>query len=579
MALGLGKPLSNPFAGRAAPVEESHVPLPSDAGMVLDLLPIPAAILTFDGEAFHFASVNKPFRMAGLGAVAAESPVIRLLGTRIQAFLQSEETHQSITWQFGSEVDSRHFRVMLARRTISRNTPRCMLTLVDQTSELRTEQSLRREMATDSLTGLPNRTGFSDELEATIHEHNRDDHAVMVIDLARFGRVNACMGGLAGDELLISVARRIKGALRGRDVLARLGGDEFGVLLTLDDGPSDALHVAKRVEASLTNPFRLSDFEIRVECSIGIGMGSDNDGDPEDLIRNAQFAVKRSKKTGRAEVYQTHAFDIAREQFSIETELRRAIENGQMSLYYQPICDLNSGRITSFEALARWTNEDGIALSPNDFIPVAEESGLIVPLGRWAMDEAAKTIASWDRGADGDCGCKVAVNLSAIQLHRDNIPEMVKRSLDTHKVSGNRLTLELTESAIVTDPDRVARVMNALKDLGATLAMDDFGTGYSNLAFLQKLPIDLLKIDRSFVSGMLADRDKIAIVRAILSLAQALGMHTTAEGIETNELAQTLAALGCTYGQGFLYSRALARDDAYSLLVERNALATSSSAI
>ncbi|MBX3564299.1 MAG: EAL domain-containing protein [Sphingomonas sp.] len=544
--------------------------------MVLDLLPIPAAIVALSGDAFHFEAVNKPFRMAGLGHVAAESPVIRLLGERIRRFVESPDTHQEFAWQFGSEVDSRHFRVMLARRTFNRDTGKCMLTLVDQTSELRTEQSLRREMATDSLTGLPNRTGFSDELEDTINHDNRSAHAVMVIDLARFGRVNACMGGLAGDELLISVARRIKGALRGRDILARLGGDEFGVLLTLDDGPDDALHVAKRIEAALTNPFRLSDFEIRVECSVGIAMGSDNDGDPEDLIRNAQFAVKRSKKTGRPEVYQTHAFDIAREQFSIETELRRAIENGQMSLYYQPICDLNSGKVSSFEALARWTNEDGVCLSPNDFIPVAEESGLIVPLGRWAMDEAARTIAAWDRGAGGDCGVKVAVNLSAIQLHRDNIPDMVRSALDAHRVNGNRLTLELTESAIVTDPDRVARVMNALKDLGATLAMDDFGTGYSNLAFLQRLPIDILKIDRSFVSGMLADRDKIAIVRAILSLAQALGMRTTAEGIETNELAQTLAALGCTYGQGFLYSRALARDDAYELLIERN---TSSSAI
>jgi EAL domain-containing protein (putative c-di-GMP-specific phosphodiesterase class I) len=350
-----------------------------------------------------------------------------------------------------------------------------------------------------------------------------------------------------------------------------MGGDEFGVLLTLDEGPSDALHVAKRIQAALANPFRLSDFEIRVDCSIGIALGSDNEGDPEDLVRSAQFAVKRAKKSGRTEIYQAHTFDIAREQFGIETELRRAIENGQMTLCYQPICDLATGRITSFEALARWTTEDGVRLSPNDFIPVAEESGLIIPLGRWAMEEAAQTIAAWDRAAGGDAGVKVAVNLSAIQLQRDHIPAMVKSALDRHGVEGRKLTLELTESAIVTDPDRIAQTMNALKDLGATLAMDDFGTGYSNLAYLQKLPIDLLKIDRSFVSGMLADRDKVAIVRAILSLAQALGMQTTAEGIETNELAQTLAALGCTYGQGFLYSRALERDDAYALLAERKA--------
>jgi len=538
--------------------------------MVLDLLPVPAVIVEIRGNKFHFEALNRPFRVAGLGTVATESPVIRLLGTRIRSFLESDETHCEIAWQFGDEVDSRYFRVMFARRAANRNQLRCLVTLVDQTSELRTEYSLRREMATDSLTGLPNRAGFSDELEDAIGPDDRAKYAVLVINLDRFSRVNACMGGLAGDELLISVARRLKGALRGRDILARMGGDEFGVLLVLDDGPNDALHVSKRIHAALTNPFRLSDFEIRVECAIGIAMGADNDGDPEDLIRNAQFAVKRAKKSGRTEVYHTRAFDIAREQFGIETELRRAIENGQMTLSFQPICDLATGRIVSFEALSRWTTEDGVKLSPDAFIPVAEESGLIVPLGRWAMEEAARTLALWD-AAGGVGDIRVAVNLSAIQLQRDQIPAMVKDALDRHGICGSRLTLELTESAIVTDPDRIAQTMRALKEMGATLAMDDFGTGYSNLAYLQKLPIDQLKIDRSFVTGMLADRDKVAIVRAILSLAQALGMQTTAEGIETNELAQTLAALGCTYGQGYLYARPLEAEQAYQLLTERNA--------
>jgi diguanylate cyclase (GGDEF)-like protein len=547
---------------------ESLIHGPGAAAIFLDLLPVPAAIAELHGHDFVFESVNRPFRLAGLGTTAADSPVIRLLGPEMRRFLASNELQSEIAWQFGDEVDCRYFRVMFARRADRRSGMRCMITLVDQTAELRTEHSLRREMATDSLSGLPNRAGFSDEVENAVTPENRANHAVMVINLDRFSRVNACMGGLAGDELLISVARRLKGALRGRDILARMNGDEFGVLLHLDDGPNDALHVAKRIHAALANPFRLSDFEIRVDCSIGIAMGSDNDGDPEDLVRNAQFAVKRAKKSGRTEVYHTRAFDIAREQFGMETELRRAIDSGAMTLSYQPICDLSTGRIVSFEALARWTNEEGVKLSPDEFIPVAEESGLIVPLGRWAMDEAAKTLAAWDAAWGGNCGVKVAVNLSAIQLQRDQIPPMVKSALDRHGVDGSRLTLELTESAIVTDPDRIAQTMKALKDLGTTLAMDDFGTGYSNLAYLQKLPIDQLKIDRSFVSGMLADRDKIAIVRAVLSLAQALGMQTTAEGIETNELAQTLAALGCTYGQGFLYSPALAADDAFRLLSE-----------
>ncbi|MHA6720446.1 putative bifunctional diguanylate cyclase/phosphodiesterase [Sphingomonas sp. RS6] len=537
---------------------------------MLDLLPVPAVLIEVNGDRFVFLATNGPFRLAGLGANADESPLVRLLAARIQAFLESTATHLQIAWRFGDEVDSRYFRVQFARR--DRNDPtRCLVTLVDHTSELRTEHSLRREMATDSLTGLPNRSGFSDEIESRVTPDEAVYYAVLVVNLDRFSRVNACMGGLAGDELLISVARRLKGALRARDMLARLGGDEFAVLMYLDDGLNDAMHVAKRIHAALGNPFRLSNFEIRVDCSIGVAMGADNDGDPEDLIRNAQFAVRRAKKSGRTEIYHTRAFDLAREQFAIETELRRAIENGQMTLSFQPICDLASGHICSFEALARWTNEDGVRLSPNDFIPVAEESGLIVPLGRWAMAEAVRTLAAWDVRAGGDCGVKIAVNLSAIQLQRDQIGAMVKAALDAHRMPGSRFTLELTESAIVTDPDRIAQTMRVLKDLGTTLAMDDFGTGYSNLAYLQKLPIDLLKIDRSFVTGMLADRDKVAIVRAILSLAQALGMQTTAEGIETNELAQTLAALGCSYGQGFFYSRPVPADEAFALIAARNA--------
>ena len=236
-----------------------------------------------------------------------------------------------------------------------------------------------------------------------------------------------------------------------------------------------------------------------------------------------------------------------------------------MTLAFQPIWDLSSGRIVSFESLARWQDGDH-DVSPVDFIPVAEECGLIVPLGRWAMDAATRTIAEWDARSGGHCGANVAVNLSAIQLQRDQVAPMVSGALAAHGVEGTRLTLELTESAIVSDPDGIAATMHALKNMGTTLAMDDFGTGYSNLAYLQKLPIDVLKIDRSFVSGMLADRDKVAIVRAILGLAQALGMRTTAEGIETVELAQTLAALGCTYGQGFLYSKPLDADAAYALL-------------
>ncbi|WP_236697441.1 putative bifunctional diguanylate cyclase/phosphodiesterase [Sphingomonas sp. Leaf357] len=547
-----------------------HAPDTARAATTINLLPIPAAIVTNVDGRFVLQGHNDAFQLAGLGNSSDKSPFLNSVGLRIASFLDGDSLKEEFAWQFGDSVDCRHYRITLARleRSAAR---RCLVTLVDHTSELRTEHNLRREMMTDSLTGLPNRAGFSDRLEGLLTDPaERARYAVLVLDLDRFSRVNACLGSMDGDELLITLARRLKGALRAHDILARTGGDEFGILLTLEDGPSDAQHVAKRIEGALATPFRLSDFEIKVSCSIGIAFGSAELDDAEELIRHAQFAVKRSKISGRAEAYQTQQFDIAREQFGMETALRRAIENGEMRLTYQPICDLATGRVVAFESLARWTDETGRAHSPNDFIPVAEESGLIVPLGRWAIDEAAQTLASWDVRFGGDCGVKLAVNLSAIQLQRDRISMLVERALMANGLDGRRLTLELTESALVTDPDRIAGIMHALKGLGTTIAMDDFGTGYSNLAYLQKLPIDVLKIDRSFITGMLADRDKVAIVRAILSLASALGMKTTAEGIETTELAQTLAALGCTYGQGYTYARPLEADAAYAYLLDIN---------
>ncbi|MFD1788889.1 putative bifunctional diguanylate cyclase/phosphodiesterase [Sphingomonas floccifaciens] len=537
---------------------------------MIDLLPIPAVIVVARNEALDFEAINRPFRQAGLGTIAAESPLVRLLGARIVAFLASDETHQEFNWQVGESIDAQHFRVMLARRAQTRGDGRCLVSLVDQTPEQRTQTSLRREMFSDSLTGLANRGGFEELIDSQVTTANARSHAVMIVNLARFSRVNACLGSLAGDELLISVARRMKGALRGRDTLARIGGDEFAILIQTDDGVLDADHVARRIQAALSTPFRLSDFEIRVDCSIGIALGTDEIAEPEDLIRHAQFAVKRAKQTGDVELYERSSYDIVRTHFGIETRLRRAIENGEMQLAFQPICDLSTGRIISFESLARWAPDD-VPVSPVDFIPVAEECGLIVPLGRWAMDAAARTIAEWDAQAGGPCGANVAVNISAIQLQRDNVPAMVRHALETNGVDGNRFTLELTESAIIGDPDGISKTLQALKDLGSRLAMDDFGTGYSNLAYLQRLPIDILKIDRSFITGMLADRDKVAIVRAILSLAQALGMQTTAEGVESNDLAQTLAALGCTYGQGYLYSQPLSSAAAFDYLASRKA--------
>ena len=476
----------------------------------------------------------------------------------IHSFFDGTNPAGELDFKQGEGVSSQFFRLKLAplpRRDSP--SPRCLLSVVDRTVEVQAERTLRAEMLRDSLTGLPNRLAFSEAIEEAGEKISRDlEHAVLVVDMLRFRRINESMGSLAGDELLITFARRLILALRAGDVLARTGGNEFGVLVSLRRGVEDAFNAAERIQQVMAAPFKLSELEIKVECAIGVALMHPGQ-DSEELFRNAQFAVKQAKAAGRPQVYEPKQATEARRRFSIETELRRALDKDQLKLFYQPLINLKSGQVAGFEALARWTHEDRGEISPTEFIPVAEESGLILQLGRWAMDKAAHTLAGWDKELGERLPLYVGVNLSAIQVARDDIAGMVESALRASGLTGDRLTLELTESAIVQDPVRATRVFDALKALDATVAMDDFGTGYSSLAYLQRLPIDVLKIDKSFVSGMMVDPDAVAIVRAVLSLAEALGMSTTAEGIETVELATTLATLGCASGQGFYFARPL----------------------
>ena len=476
----------------------------------------------------------------------------------LNRFFDGDDTKGELDFKDGEGVSCRYFRVKLAPLARKKGKgARCLLSVVDRTVEVQAERTLRAEMLRDSLTGLPNRLAFTEAVEKAGETVARDlEHAVLVVDMLRFSRINESMGSLAGDELLITFARRLILALRAGDVLARTGGNEFGVLVSLRRGIEDALKAAERIQQIMATPFKISDLEIRVECAIGVSLMHAGQ-DSEELFRNAQFAVKQAKSAGRPQVYEPKQATEARRRFSIETELRRALDKDQLQLFYQPLINLKSGQVAGFEALARWTHEDRGEISPSEFIPVAEESGLILQLGRWAMDKAAHTLADWDKQIGETLPLYVGVNLSAIQVARDDIAAVVESALKSSGLAGERLTLELTESSIVQDPVRATRVFDALKALDTTVAMDDFGTGYSSLAYLQRLPIDVLKIDKSFVSGMMVDQDAVAIVRAVLSLAEALGMSTTAEGIETVELATTLATLGCASGQGFYFARPL----------------------
>lgn len=531
----------------------------------LDALHIPAAVIVMEDDHPRLACANSSFE-----AILKNNIERRSLGGIAQAvksFVASDRERDDVPWE-ESGIGGRQYRLHLARLPVfSDPRPRVMLSLVDRTAELENERSLRSEMLLDSLTGLPNRLAFGEAIEAAIAaDEGQESFAILAIDLIRFSRINECVGATAGDELIITVARRLVSALRTGDMLARMAGDEFGVLLRLTDGPGDALHAARRLIATLLPPIRLSELEIRIDCAIGCALWSERAPTSSDLLRNAQVALKRAKASGRIEVYQRGEINHARRRLSLETDLRRAIERDELSLAFQPLINLESGAVAGFEALARWDHPDYGPVTPTEFIDVAEDSGLIVPLGRWALDAAARTMARWDETAGRPVPIRMGVNVSAVQLARDEVAQAVAAS----GIDSSRLTLELTESSIVADPERANRELSALHARGCRVAMDDFGTGYSSLAYLQKLPIDILKIDRSFVTDMHENRDSVAIIRAILSLARTLGMDTTAEGIETVEAAHTLAALGCTTGQGFYFARPLPADEAYAFYRARN---------
>ena len=550
-------------------IAKPHLVTADDTGL-LDALPIAAAVIernpdrTLEVAAHNsrFLAVVEQSSCTAVDWNEAECLQSGPIAEMLDAFFEGEPGDE-LDFRDGEGVSCRYFRMKLAPLPQrGRDRPRCLLSVVDRTVEVQSERTLRAEMLRDSLTGLPNRLAFSEAIEQAGDKVGRDlQHAVLVVDMLRFSRINESMGSLAGDELLITFARRLILALRTGDLLARTGGNEFGVLVSLRHGIEDALKTAERIRQVMAAPFKLSELEIRVECAIGVAVMHSGQ-DPEELFRNAQFAMKQGKGAGRPQVYEPSRATEARRRFSIETELRRALDRDQLELFYQPLIDLKTGEVAGFEALARWEHEERGEIGPTEFIPVAEESGLILSLGRWAMDKATQTLADWDKAAGQKLPFYVAVNLSALQVARDDIATVVEGALRSTGLTGDRLTLELTESSIVQDPARATRVFEALKALNTTVAMDDFGTGYSSLAYLQRLPIDVLKIDKSFVSGMMVDPDAVAIVRAVLSLAEALGMSTTAEGIETVELATTLATLGCASGQGFYFAKPLEPDAA-----------------
>ena len=430
----------------------------------------------------------------------------------------------------------------------------------------------------DALTGLANRILFLDRLARAIERRRRhgDIYAVLFIDLDRFKLVNDSLGHIVGDQLLIAIAKRLQHCLRSNDscarfdadhTIARLGGDEFTILLDDIKQVGDAMRVADRIQKTLALPFNLDGHEVFTSASIGIAVGARDYESPEAVLRDADTALYRAKALGKAryEVFDVEMRDRAVARLRLDTDLRRAIERHEFHLYYQPIVSLQRNRIEGFEALLRWPHWDRGLVYPADFIPVAEETGLILPMGWWALREACRQLSIWQKTLPQGTPLTMAVNLSSKQFVQLDLALQLEQILVETGVAASSLKLEITESAIIDNTNSMIGLLLQLKSLGLQIAIDDFGTGYSSLSYLHRLPIDSLKIDRSFVSCM--TQDSAEIVRAIVGLAHNLGLDVIAEGVETVEQLEQLKALGCEFGQGYLFSRPVEHAEAEALLL------------
>jgi cyclic di-GMP phosphodiesterase Gmr len=552
---------------------------------LLRALPYPAAMLRPSGETVEVFGINEEFTRFDSEIESSSAMAERRTGRdfdwreRALAMFTSRRASDRFELEFQGRLGIRVFSCSLTWVDGDEGDESALLfTATDRTSERKAESTLRKELLTDSLTSLPNRIGFVEEIELLVGDNGaetempgRPNYAIIALDLIRFSRINESLGAMAGDELIITVARRVKSVLRAGDVLARIGGNEFAIFAHVTHGLSEVLQIADRVRKAFEQPIRLSSYLINVEVALGCALAQDDDDDDvENLLRQAQAAVKRAKQSGTLEVYRAHVLREALKRFTLENRLREAIEHGALTMVFQPLINLQTGEVKGFEALARWEDSVLGPVSPTEFIPVAEESGLIVPLGRWAMCECVQTLADWDRRYGELLPITMNVNLSPVQMVRDNVPRAVEEALRYAGVDGSRLVIELTESALITDPDKTRQLLAALRAMDVTVAMDDFGTGFSNISGLQSLPIDLLKIDRSFVTDMIGDPNKVALVRAIISLAGALGMKTTAEGIETRAMADELRKLGCDFGQGYYFAKPLPPLDAYRYWSDRS---------
>jgi diguanylate cyclase (GGDEF)-like protein len=435
----------------------------------------------------------------------------------------------------------------------------------DITDRQRAEERIVHMARHDALTDLPNRMMLRERLDHELKRVKRGEClAVLCLDLDHFKSVNDTLGHPIGDELLKVVAERLRRCTREPDTIARLGGDEFAIIMTGMEEPTDAVALCKRIRESIAKPYHLDGHQIVTDISIGVSLAPMDASEPDQLLKNADMALYGAKGDGRGtfRFFEPEMDAKMKTRRELEMDLRKALVNAEFELYYQPLVNLKTNEISAFEALVRWNRPTRGLVSPADFIPVAEETGLIIPLGEWVLRRACEETAKWP------AHIKVAVNLSPSQLKSRNLTQIVVSALAESGMPASRLQLEITETVLMHNTFNTLATLHALRKLGVQIAMDDFGTGYSSLSYLRSFPFDKIKIDRSFIQDLSNGAEPLAIVHAVAGLARSLNMISTAEGVETQQQLDQLQAMGCTEMQGYLFSHARPAADIVRLFLE-----------